>query len=89
MVESSGATTPGRCHSQENIESPAYSRGGHESAGFYGYGIQQVTRLMRVLLTMASGIIRTPGNEIKRSGAKFPRLLCAARSSHSRHPAPA
>jgi len=36
---------PGRCDHQENIESPAYLRGGHESAGFCGCGIQQATRL--------------------------------------------
>jgi len=34
MVESSGAMAPGRCYDQENIESPAYSLGGHETAGF-------------------------------------------------------
>jgi len=34
MVESSGAMAPGRCYDQEDIESPAYSLGGHETAGF-------------------------------------------------------
>jgi len=43
-----------------NGESPAYSHGGDQSAGFYGCGIQQATRLKRVPSIATNGIIPIP-----------------------------
>jgi len=49
MVESSGAQRRRAVATVKgNNESPAYSRGGDQSAGFYGCGIQRATRLQRV-----------------------------------------
>jgi len=59
-TQNPGATAPGRCDDQSNSESPAYSHGGHESAGFSGYGIQQATRLQRATSIIAVGIIAVP-----------------------------
>jgi len=53
MVEIPGAGTSGRCYDREYIESPVYSRDKHESAGIFGCGIQQATRLMRVFPIVA------------------------------------
>jgi len=65
-TQNPGATAPGRCDDQSNSESPAYSHGGHESAGFSGYGIQQATRLQRATSIIAVGIIGRSGGGVKR-----------------------
>jgi len=56
-----------------NSESPAYSRDGDQSAGFYGCGIQRATRLMRAHSNQRSRHNNRPIGDVKRSGKEnFP-----------------
>lgn len=66
----SSTTAPSRCIGQENIERPAYLHGEGQPTGFYGCGIRQATRLMRVMPIVASGIIQIPA-VVSSSQGKF------------------
>ena len=77
--KSSGARRRAVASFKENIESPAYSRGGDQSAGFYGYGIQQATRLMRVLLKRCERGYRTFRRRCQSPGGDFYRHAGLAR----------
>ena len=77
--KSSGARRRAVASFKENIESPAYSRGGDQSAGFYGYGIQQATRLMRVLLKRCGRGYRTFRRRCQSPGGDFYRHAGLAR----------
>jgi len=57
-----------------NGESPAYSHGGDQSAGFYGYGIQQATRLKRAHANSRKRDNTYSSGGVKRSGAN-PRKM--------------
>jgi len=76
MVESSGAQRRRAVASViGNNESPAYSHGGDQSAGFNGCGIQRVTRQSGSPITNASGKIPAPKIDVKRFGEKFAFLF--------------